>query len=82
MKPPKSHTALLLLTQQTAMMCTIDDDLFYMLTKTIWIGGAGASCNITNDDTIMFDIEQRDELVQGSLDNIIDIKKIWTHIII
>ena len=57
------------------MMCTVEGDSFYTFTKNMWIGDTGASCNITNDDNGMFDIEQFVESVQRSSRNMTTMRK-------
>ena len=39
---------------------------FFSFTKNTWIGDLGASCHITNDDTGLYNINDINELIQGS----------------
>ena len=48
------------------MMCTINDDMFLLFTKNMYIGDSGVSCHITSNNTSMFDIINIDKLIQGS----------------
>ena len=48
------------------MICTINGNTFFSFTKNTWIGDLGASCHITNDDTGLYNINDINELIQGS----------------
>ena len=46
------------------MMCSIDGNTFFSLTKNSWIRDSGALCHITNNDNGMYDIVNIDESIQ------------------
>ena len=48
------------------MMCTINGDIFFLLTMNTWIEDSGASCHITNDDTGLYDVTNINESIQVS----------------
>ena len=60
---------------KAGMMCTIDGDSFYSFGKNTWIGDSIASCNITNNDSGMFNIIQINMSIQGSSSIMLDMKK-------
>ena len=41
---------------KTSMVCNIDRESFFMLSKCTWVGVSSASCHITNDDVRMNDV--------------------------
>ena len=58
------HEALLPTSQETGVMCTINEESFFAFTKCMWIRDSGASCYITNNDIEMYDITIINESVQ------------------
>ena len=64
---------------EACMMCTINGDTF-SFTKNTQIRDSGASCHITNDDTILFDITIIIKLIQGSSRNMLATKKCKLYI--
>ena len=60
---------------EAGMLCTIDGETFHLFMKNTWIWDSDTSCQITNNDTSLFDITTIKELVQGSLDSLPAIKK-------
>ena len=48
------------------MMCTIDGNTCFLFTKSTWIGDLGASCHITNNNNVIYDIIDIDESIQGN----------------
>ena len=57
------------------MMCTIDGESFYAFIKHMGIGNLGTLCNVTNNDTGMYDTTNMDKLVQGNSDSMSATKK-------
>ena len=51
---------------EAGMMCTINGDNFFLLTKNMWIGDSGALCHIMNNDTSLFSIININNSIQGS----------------
>ena len=51
---------------EAGMVCTIDGEMFYLFTKNMQMGNLGASCDITNNDTGLFDVNEINESVQES----------------
>ena len=43
----------------------IDGDTFHVFNKNTWIGDTGASCDMICDDTMLFDVTEISEPIQG-----------------
>ena len=56
-------------------MCYIDGKTFGSFIKNTWIGDSGASCNIRNDDTGLYEITKIEESIQSSSCNMLTTKK-------
>ena len=75
------HTDFLPSSHETSMMCTIDGDSFYTLTKNAKVGKSSAVCHTTNDVPSMFDIIDINKLMQRSFCNMKTAeKKSWVWI--
>ena len=59
---------------EAGMLCTINGETFHSFTKSTWIGDSQALCNITNNDTSLYDVTKI-KLVQGCLGNMPAMKK-------
>ena len=44
---------------------SIDGDTFHTFTKNTWVGDTGASCDMCHDDTMLFDVTDISEPIQG-----------------
>ena len=68
---------------ETGMMWTIDGELFFIITKNMWIEDLSASCHITNNDTGVYNNIDIDEPFQVSSGNMKAAKResyIWRWI--
>ena len=61
--------------EEAGMMCTVNGVALFLLTNNTWIRDSGASCNITNDNTSLFDIIDINQLIQGNSGNMSVMKK-------
>ena len=60
---------------EAGMLCTIDGDTFYSFAKNTGIGDLTALCHITNDNTGLFNLTNKIEVIQESLGNMPTITK-------
>ena len=60
---------------EVGMLCTINGDIFYLLTKKIWIRDSGALCLFINNNISLFNVINIDKWIQGSSGSMPAIKK-------
>ena len=60
---------------EAGMSCTIDGEMLHSFMKKNLIGYLDASCNITNNDTGLYDVAKINESAQESFGNMSTMKK-------